>query len=648
MRIPYRARNDDGFTIVESIVALVIIFGLLLVMLRSFDTGVRVLVETKRQAAASAFASELMERARSLEWEHMGLTADANGTDCPDDVGCPTILAELPEVGTVGADYAFGGEPIVFTNGQAFDPFLSFHQQVIRDDTVFDRYLFVTSVRDDPLDPETERYRRLTAIVRWTSQTGFPEEVRLVSYMSEFVAPSQPLIQGQVSLDGGAYELEGWFDGTALWGSSADPTKQRSLTVKLPDGTLRATTDYVAGATARVLGMAATHRFAGPDGLLFTADDVVSELETPAGEKLADDDATSAAPLNDTSLLPISMPRFVFSNSNERVVELDEDGTVPTYVADPDDLTWTAEVWTKHDPNPVAPVEDALPFGTLTIDSAAVMATGFVEYDDPAVRTLYDTWQGVLIPDTALSLPAYVFEPVRYGDTNAAGALTYQAQVDRYDDPVTERRKITVDYTWGGEDLYLLSDTVTPAAKPSAGDFKGWVWIELPTVTGGSLLEAGEDAWPNPTVDVTSDLRVHFWNPKFNRYDRVFDNYSGLICDPDPVVLTLAYSVPDLKDAEVVSVEHPNLTFVDVSGTIIVYPICNGGHQEYTTGEIAANRIFAGTMVTGELHYQVEDTLAWSNLPGKDGTLFNYTLSFDVGGVEAAAIYLNPELELVP
>ncbi|MDH3500817.1 MAG: hypothetical protein OEM97_11885, partial [Acidimicrobiia bacterium] len=79
--------------------ALVIIFGLILVLIRTFDTTTDVLVQSNRRGAANALASELIERARSLEWEHMGLTANANGTSCPDDVACathpPSISSEV-------------------------------------------------------------------------------------------------------------------------------------------------------------------------------------------------------------------------------------------------------------------------------------------------------------------------------------------------------------------------------------------------------------------------------------------------------------------------------------------------------------------------------------------------------------------------
>ena len=74
MRLLHRVPNDDrGFTLVEAMVSLVIIFGLMVVLLRTFDSGTRVIVETRKQAVASAFASELIERGQALEWEHMGL-----------------------------------------------------------------------------------------------------------------------------------------------------------------------------------------------------------------------------------------------------------------------------------------------------------------------------------------------------------------------------------------------------------------------------------------------------------------------------------------------------------------------------------------------------------------------------------------------
>ena len=106
-------------------------------------------------------------------------------------------------------NYAFDGEEIVFANGATFDPFLSFVESASRDDVDFERFLFVASVRDDPLDPATERMRRITAVVRWIEPNGFAEEIRLVTFVAEFTEPSQPFIMGEISFDGGFVSVRG-------------------------------------------------------------------------------------------------------------------------------------------------------------------------------------------------------------------------------------------------------------------------------------------------------------------------------------------------------------------------------------------------------------------------------------------------------
>ncbi|MDP8959091.1 MAG: hypothetical protein M3N51_07820, partial [Actinomycetota bacterium] len=184
--------EESGFTILESTVALVIIFGVLLALLRTMDSGIRVLLETRHQAAASAYANELLERARSLEWDNVGLAQTADGSTCPDQVGCYQT-----EFGLTfdGSNWEFEGNDVVFINpAGTFDPFLSFHVQQTRDETVFDRFFFVTSV-PDPADPSKELYRKLTAIVQWTAPSGFGDEVRQVTYVAPF-KPPPPFLGG--------------------------------------------------------------------------------------------------------------------------------------------------------------------------------------------------------------------------------------------------------------------------------------------------------------------------------------------------------------------------------------------------------------------------------------------------------------------
>src|SRR3990170_3372143 len=327
-------RGDRGFTIIESMVALMIVFGLMLVLLRTFDMGARVVVETKRQAAASAFASELLERAKSLEWEHMGLATSIKGSSCgTQQLGCyTTIFPDLTVDDPVAGEYGFGGEVVVFANGDAFKPFLNFIEEVDRDKTNFTRYLFITSVRDDPSDPATEKYRRLTAVVRWVAPSGFPEEIRLTSLVSLFTEPSQPLIEGTVTLRGGTMTLEGNLRGTTKVNGGVE-RQPVQISYVLPALTVSATSDYVASASVAAVSTYADIRWSGPDFIFETADDELVKID-PAEETVAgDDDATSSTPVNVTWATYSLDPPFANggdppNDGLEFIGEVDRDNTL--------------------------------------------------------------------------------------------------------------------------------------------------------------------------------------------------------------------------------------------------------------------------------------------------------------------------------
>ena len=56
-----RFSNDDGFGLIEAVVALVIIFGLVLTLMTTLDASSRVIVSTRQQSAANTLAIELIE-----------------------------------------------------------------------------------------------------------------------------------------------------------------------------------------------------------------------------------------------------------------------------------------------------------------------------------------------------------------------------------------------------------------------------------------------------------------------------------------------------------------------------------------------------------------------------------------------------------
>jgi hypothetical protein len=398
----WRAQEGErAFSIIESTIALVIVFGVLLVLLRGLDTGFRVVVETRRQAAASALASELLERARSLEWDNIGLTDASNDADCPpaadgvDGVGCPTWTAtpyNLSISTDSDGDYTFEGEKVVFLNpASTFDPFLSFHSQLERDNQVFDRFLFVTSVVDGS---GSEQWRRITAVVQWDPQTGFRREIRQVTYASAFEEPSQPFLNGSIDYDGGSVTVSGSaagnrgvVEGTSDWLDPADVRPDLVETVEFPDAQLSAVTDYVSGATAIVEGTV---------GDLDWSDGTKSTVGGELLDKRADDDYGSAPALNDPlSLQSLSAWEINLAAPHDFVTrEETDDGSSS------DQATFSAQAWTQY-------TADSLPYSSLDISSAEATPGYFTEYSGvgyAAEATYFLKGDGV--PEASLSTTA--------------------------------------------------------------------------------------------------------------------------------------------------------------------------------------------------------------------------------------------------
>ena len=405
-----RIRSEErGFTIVESLVALVIIFGLMITLLRAFDISVGLVSQTNRSGNANALASELIERARSLEWDHMGITASTNGSSCPDDVGCATHPSSITSQITtnLNGNYAVDAEEIVFANGPTFDPFLSFSESVDRDDVTYDRYLFVTSVRDDPLDPATEQVRRITAIVRWDAPNGHTREIRLVTFVADFIEPSQPFILGEVSLDGGSISIRGndgrcGFDpecGAFVQGTSdfagGTPREDFEADLYFADLSMIATTNYVSGASYRGGGSSGDVRWAGSDGLVTTTDDTVTQFLSVERVAFVDDDASSSPPFNEPRTFPVSLsPGLGISLGaplDAVVADLLRSGDLNLSSSpDQDVATVNGEAWTEHDTDPGPAVSDGLPYVASELDSPETTRIGFREYADAGVRSFYE------------------------------------------------------------------------------------------------------------------------------------------------------------------------------------------------------------------------------------------------------------------
>lgn len=635
-RVAARLRGESGFTIVESVIALGIVFALIIALLRTMDSGTRVVIETKRQAAATAFASELLERARSLEWDHIGLTALANGTACPDQVGCATFSD--PVTGEFGTDlnislltgnWQFGGEEIVFVNGATFDPFLSFHDQQTRDNTPFDRYLFVTSVRSDPADPATERFRRITAVVEWATATGIRHEVRLSSLMSPFTEPSQPLIHGEVTLDGGYLSLRGDVDGSRAWLGSGRGLFETN--VVFADGFASATSDYVSAEVVRSAATSGDVKYAGPDGLFDTADDVVISPNPVDASRTADDDAVSVAPLDDpNAILTTLPPAFQITGAYPN------DFTVAdlTNLLALESTEYWAELWTEYNPTALDPKVDGLPYVAYGLTSADRTNAGFIEYSDPAVRAMYEASLG----DT-LDAPFYEFAFFARGHDSIGPALDFAANVDRYNSPATGEREVRIDYSWAGEPMYLFADSVGPAEEPK---FKGWIVIETPEIYGTDLA-AGQSAARPPNLSTSGAVQIRLWNPSMRKYDVLYSGFGPIgSCSALPAadVVTVDDGSGGPVTWDITPTGDPQLHY-EIQGSILVRTPCRE-YAEDLFADVSEARVQATGMVTGTIGFLIVDTVM-DAIPTVDGKLFDVEIRFDLGGVGVTALYIDPE-----
>ncbi|MFQ5967205.1 MAG: hypothetical protein ACE5MI_06295 [Acidimicrobiia bacterium] len=552
--MPWRHRSDAGFSIIESTVALVVVFVVLLALLRSLDAGLRIVVETRRQAAASALASELLERARSLEWDNIGLTDDSNDADCPpagDGVGCATWTADpysLTIATDTDGDYTFEGEKVVFLNpASTFDPFLSFHSSVTRDNQDFERFLFVSSVVDGG---GSERFRRVTAVVQWTAHSGFRKEVRQVTYASAFDEPAQPFLYGSVDYDGGFVTVSGtqpqgrgMVEGTSDWSDPSDARPDLIATVEFPDAQVDAVTDYVSGAFSLVQGTVGDYDW---------SDGKTATIGREVAAKRADDDFGSAPPLNDpptiTSLAAWEVDEPAPHDYWTR--EETDDGCCA------DAVTFNGQAWSQY-------TTDDLPYAVLDVSSAEAVIGSFTTHDglgSAVADTYYLKGDGVpqatlsTTAPTATVLPNY--DPGRDSDPGlllkksslglaetdptkyqlwgtAPGAVTvdgpanlvfWSAMKDFEDDKEATVAAALLDCVTPGVSCVTVA-TGTVTADPWSGGSSTWVEHTLDfgtvsyTVAAGRVLAvkvvvddtpADDDMWfAYDTVDYQSRLNIN-------------------------------------------------------------------------------------------------------------------------------------------
>lgn len=201
------ARDQSGFSLVETMVALGLVFTVLVGLLGSLNTGVRGLLTGRQRTGAVAVAKEVVEQARGAAYERLGHNL-ADDTTLATDTSLtgPSPNWKYQPQGVAAP------EPLV----GAVNPTYPAHQwSVTRDGATYTIRAYVTAV-----DVVTgDDHKRLTVAVAW-SQTQYgsvvSNEVRLSSFVSRFGVSSGSEVGGAVDVDSGSVVVTGTLSGIAL------------------------------------------------------------------------------------------------------------------------------------------------------------------------------------------------------------------------------------------------------------------------------------------------------------------------------------------------------------------------------------------------------------------------------------------------
>lgn len=195
------ARADEaGFTIVETTVAMAIVFVVLTGTLVTFSASVTNLVTGRQRTGAVALARAVIEDARSSPYDQLG-----------HDLAGDVTLASDPKI--TGVPKQFEGEDLA---GVPSPTFPAHTWAKTGDSGAFTVKAYVTWVDPGPAEP----YKRLTVVVSWDAAQYKTEvianHIRLSSFVFEAGVPPDPLVEGTADVDGGTVEVTGTLTGTDL------------------------------------------------------------------------------------------------------------------------------------------------------------------------------------------------------------------------------------------------------------------------------------------------------------------------------------------------------------------------------------------------------------------------------------------------
>jgi hypothetical protein len=481
VRIHARIHGERGFALIETVIALGIIFASLMLLAYAGSAGFGYSALARERQAATGVANEIMESVRALAWERLteGLSSS--------DLGGDPLIVDCSGV------YRFedcSGEAIVHSPGLTdqcpapADPCpLVPHRGTVSGDGYPTSYDWAVYVTND--DPDTEPYR-VTVIVSWTGGRvqGAAKSTRAESlfYAPEgcgtsdthpFAGPCQPTYTGVAEASGGSITF------TNLGAGGANFTTAQ---IVLPAASANADMEQVPAVDGRAdqeRVFASTGSSAGGASTTSVADAIPT---TPAGEYQANAFAPTSGSV---AVIPgTSTSLSLLNGAGSSGSSVSATAPVSTTVA-PCPLTAT----------PFTQQTDGWPCGASMSRSNATVA---------AILSLTSLTPHNLGTATLATVGA-----------PASGTQSVAAMINREDPPSAEEGiRTSVSRAFGKVQLFALPSGLSsgfPANWTSgSSDFTGYV-LTLQNYADSASAAAGPTT-NAPTSGVVGTPTLHYWN----------------------------------------------------------------------------------------------------------------------------------------
>jgi type II secretory pathway pseudopilin PulG len=591
IRARMRARlhqDERGFTLVESVIAITMIFASVTALAFTATNGFRYVAYARERQAANGIANQVMEEIRGLAYSKIqqGLSSSALSTDsnlvtsCPaDDVGVYRFLncsgekvvstASLPNV-----------LPLVPNNGTCPGSTLPLCSAATYPVT----YTWRTYVTNNNTGKNPYR---VTVMVMWTSKSIASTATQIVKTQSlfwspagcggtsltlhPFAAPCQPFFFGQSSYGAGTIGISGTFSGTTFqsgslstMSSGADIQQEQVVQIQTS----------LTGTGASIVDSAGTRSVGSTTAVTTAADGDPANVNPPYS-------APAFAP---SGGVPVSTPTTPSSGVNW--IKL----TNPANDAGSMDAAAFAVGTSVCPPAPAVAETDSLACGGTRVTQGTLLSsTGNIATpSNPTVGAV-----------TFLQMAA---------PASATTATSNRDTIISQDGRVTE----TVTRTIGRLDIGGL-----PAGSGTPAGWGGY-FISLTNYSDTVTAVAGSTA-ADPVATITSGT-LSYWNGA---------GYTAV-----NLATTPGYSIPSTwsQGSTVTFPGNKKIVVTMTTTGIAMGALPTTTSSPAGSGSILRNDVTAsiGSPMSGQFTY---------NIAVNNSTVVNFTFTLDLGAISARAVY---------